>query len=78
MIAFISLIYASFYFLVFGKGLIKTNARNVSIFVGVGVVLVGVNRESIEQRIPAPVDLEQLVPLHLDAMVRALSSGGTS
>ena len=42
MIAFISLIYASFYFLVFGKGLIKTNARNVSIFVGVGVVLVGI------------------------------------
>jgi hypothetical protein len=24
------------------------------------------------------VDLEQLVPLHLDAMVRALSSGGSS
>ncbi len=41
MIAFISLIYASFYFLVFGKGLLKKNARNISIFVGVGVVLVG-------------------------------------
>ena len=41
MIAFLILIYASFYFLVFGKGLVKTNARNVSIFVGVGVVLVG-------------------------------------
>jgi multidrug resistance efflux pump len=42
MIAFLILIYASFYFLVFGKGLVKTNARNVSIFVGVGVVLVGI------------------------------------
>ena len=41
MIAFLILIYASFYFLVFGKGLVKTNARNVSIFVGVGVVLIG-------------------------------------
>ena len=41
MIAFISLVYASFYFLVFGKGLVKKNARNVSIFVGVGVVLIG-------------------------------------
>lgn len=40
MIAFISLIYASFYFLVFGKGIVKKNARNVSIFVGVGVVLI--------------------------------------
>lgn len=42
MIAFLILIYASFYFLVFGKGLVKTNARNISIFVGVGVVLVGI------------------------------------
>ena len=41
MITFISLIYASFYFLVFGKGLVKKNGRNVSIFVGVGVVLIG-------------------------------------
>lgn len=41
MIAFLSLIYASFYFLVFGKGLVKKTARNLSIFVGVGVVLVG-------------------------------------
>ena len=40
MIAFISLIYGSFYFLVFGKGLVKKSARNVSIFVGVGVVLI--------------------------------------
>ncbi len=41
MIAFISLIYASFYFLVFGKGIVKKSARNMSIFVGVGVVLIG-------------------------------------
>ena len=41
MITFISLIYASFYFLVFGKGLVKKNSRNISIFVGVGVVLIG-------------------------------------
>ncbi len=40
MIAFISLIYASFYFLVFGKGLVKKSARNMSIFVGLGVVMV--------------------------------------
>lgn len=40
MIAFIALIYASFYFLVFGKGMVKKSARNMSIFVGVGVVLV--------------------------------------
>ena len=43
-----------------------------------GVVLVGVNRESIEQRIPAPVDLEQLVPLHVDSVLRALASEGAS
>ena len=41
MIAFLILIYASFYFLVFGKGLVKKNARNISIFVGVGVVVIG-------------------------------------
>ncbi len=41
MIAFISLIYASFYFLVFGKGIVKKSARNMSIFVGIGIVLVG-------------------------------------
>ena len=40
MIAFISLIYASFYFLLFGKGIVKKSARNMSIFVGVGVVLI--------------------------------------
>ncbi len=41
MIAFISLIYGSFYFLVFGKGFVKKSARNMSIFVGVGIVLIG-------------------------------------
>jgi len=41
MITFISLLYASFYFLVFGKGLVAKTGRNVSIFVGVGVVLIG-------------------------------------
>ncbi len=40
MIAFISLIYGSFYFLVFGK-FVEKNARNMSIFVGVGIVLIG-------------------------------------
>ena len=40
MIAFISIIYGSFYFLVFGKGIVKKSARNVSIFVGIGVVLI--------------------------------------
>jgi len=41
MIAFISLIYASFYFLVFGKGWVEKSARNISIFVGTGIVLIG-------------------------------------
>ncbi len=40
----------------------------------IGVVLVGVNREAMAQRIPAPVDLEQLVPLHVDSVLRALGS----
>jgi len=44
----------------------------------IGVVMVSLNKESIAQRIPVPVDLEQLVPLHLDAIVRALASGGPS
>jgi len=43
-----------------------------------GIILVGLNKEAMAQRIPAPVDLDELVPLHLDAMVRALSSEGTS
>ena len=41
MITFISLLYASFYFLVFGKGFVAKTGRNISIFVGVGVVLIG-------------------------------------
>lgn len=41
MIAFISLIYASFYFLVFGKGWVEKSVRNISIFAGIGVVLIG-------------------------------------
>jgi len=43
-----------------------------------GVMIVALNKEGIAQRIPAAVDLEQLVPLQLDAMVRALSSGEAS
>jgi AcrR family transcriptional regulator len=43
-----------------------------------GVVMVSLNKESIAQRIPVPIDLDQLVPLHLDGIVRALSSGGAS
>jgi len=42
-----------------------------------GIVMVGLNKEAIAQRIPAPVDLDQIVPLHLDAVVRALSTKGT-
>jgi len=41
MIAFISMIYASFYFVVFGRGWIQKSARNISIFTGVGVVMIG-------------------------------------
>jgi hypothetical protein len=44
----------------------------------IGVVMVSLNKESIAQRIPVPVDLDQLVPLHLDGIVRALSSEGAS
>ena len=43
-----------------------------------GVVMVSLNKESIAQRIPVPIDLDQQVPLHLDGIVRALSSGGAS
>lgn len=43
-----------------------------------GVVLVGLNRESMQQRVPIPVDLQQLVPLHVDGVLRALTSEGTS
>ena len=42
MITFISLIYASFYVLFFNKlKVFKKSARNISIFVGVGVVIIG-------------------------------------
>ena len=42
MIAIISMIYASFYFLFFKKfKLFETSTRNISVFVGVGVVLIG-------------------------------------
>jgi len=42
MIAVLSLFYASFYFLFFKKlKLFAVNARNISIFVGVGVVMIG-------------------------------------
>ena len=44
----------------------------------IGVVMVGVNQEATAQRIPAPVDLEQLVPLHLDGVIRTLASEGAS
>ncbi len=43
-----------------------------------GVVLVGLNKETMEQRIPPPVDLDQLVPLQIDAVRRALSSEAVS
>ena len=43
-----------------------------------GVVLVGLNREAMAQRVPAPVDLEQLVPLHIDSVSRALKRGEAS
>jgi AcrR family transcriptional regulator len=38
-----------------------------------GVMLVDLNKESISQRIPIPVDLDQVVTLHIDAMTRALA-----
>ncbi len=41
MITVISLIYGSLYFLIFGKGLAQKNTRNISIFAGVGVLLIG-------------------------------------
>lgn len=41
MIAILALIYGSTYFFFFGKGLVAKSARNISIFVGTGVVMVG-------------------------------------
>jgi len=38
-----------------------------------GVMLVDLNKESVSQRIPVPVDLDQIVNLHLDAMARAIA-----
>ena len=43
-----------------------------------GVVLVGLNREAMQQRVPVPVDLQQLVPLHVDGVLRALATEGVS
>jgi len=43
-----------------------------------GVVMVGLNKEAMAQRIPVSVDLEQLMSLHLDSMVRILASEGSS
>jgi AcrR family transcriptional regulator len=43
-----------------------------------GVVLVGLNQEAMAQRVPVPVDLEQLVPLHIDGVLRALERGEAS
>ncbi|MEM8609243.1 MAG: TetR/AcrR family transcriptional regulator [Myxococcota bacterium] len=37
-----------------------------------GVILIDLNKESVSQRIPVPVDLTQVVDLHIDAMARAL------
>ncbi|MEM7138642.1 MAG: TetR/AcrR family transcriptional regulator [Myxococcota bacterium] len=37
-----------------------------------GVILIDLNKESISQRIPVPVALDQVVDLHIDAMARAL------
>jgi AcrR family transcriptional regulator len=39
-----------------------------------GVVLIGLNEDSMAQRIPAAVDLDQLLSLHLDTVTRALES----
>jgi hypothetical protein len=38
-----------------------------------GVMLIDLNKESISQRIPMPVNLHQVVSLHIDAMARALA-----
>lgn len=43
-----------------------------------GVVLVTLNRESMAQRVSVPVDIEQLVPLHVDGVIRALKRGEAS
>lgn len=38
-----------------------------------GVILINLNKESVSQRLPVPVDLDQVVNLHIDAMGRALA-----
>lgn len=43
-----------------------------------GVVMADLGRESFAQRIPVPMDFGQLVPSHIDAVVRALSSEGAN
>ena len=43
-----------------------------------GVVLVGLNRESMQQRVPVPVDLEELVPLHIESVLRGLADERSS
>jgi AcrR family transcriptional regulator len=43
-----------------------------------GVVLIGLNKETMAQRIPADVDLDELLALHLAAVTRAIQSKGAS
>ncbi len=38
-----------------------------------GVILINLNKESVSQRLPMPVDLDRVVSLHIDAMARALA-----
>ncbi len=38
-----------------------------------GVILINLNKESVSQRLPMPVDLDEVVNLHIDAMTRALA-----
>ena len=38
-----------------------------------GVILINLNKESISQRLPMPVDLDQVVQLHVASMMRALA-----
>ncbi len=43
-----------------------------------GIVLIGLNEESMAQRIPTSMDSSQVLALHLDAVTRSLKSGGAS
>jgi len=38
-----------------------------------GVILINLNKESVSQRLPMPVDLDQVVNVHIEAMARALA-----